>query len=207
MAYKNNIPQPTDRTDVSQAEFLENFSQIQTVFDIDHETFQAANGQGKHKQVTLPVQAIGAPGATEMRLYANTSAFTGNPELFLRNGSSGTNVEATYAKKGTDGATMLPSGLLIKWFSTTIAGSGAGLSTRTWGVGGANIAFSTQYWASVIIAADPGDQSKDVNCVAYVTKISDPTKIEYRVWRRNLFNTPGTDNNPFGISVIAIGIP
>ncbi len=205
MAYQNDIPQANDKIKDSQSDMLENFAQIKTVFDIDHETFQAANGQGKHKTVTFPIHAPGAIGATEMRIHANNSAVTGNVELFVENGSLGTNFEFTSAKKASAGWTTTPAGVLIKWGNATIAGSATGLSTFPWPAAASDIAFVTQYWAIVVVGADPANINKDVNAVAYVTSVANPLNVQYQIWRRNLFNTKGTNQNPFSVWVLGIG--
>lgn len=212
MAYLNNIPQANDQRNVSQAQILENFLQISNVFSIDHSTFNSPLGQGTHRQVTFPVNAATiAPAATEMRMYANTGK-SGNPELWLRNGASGTNVEITTASKtgGTNSAgyTMTPAGILIKWGNATIAGTATTQpQIFTWPTMPTDIAFTTQYWAIVQVGADPGSVNKDVNAISYVTSVTNPLNVQYNVWRRNQFNTPGTNQNPFSVWVLALGIP
>lgn len=207
MAYLSTIPQATDAKNVSQAQILENFSQIYTVFGVDHAIFDSPLGQGYHQQATFPVNAAGNPGAGFMRLYANTGV-TGNPELWLRNGTAGTNYQITSASKNSTGWTMTPAGILIKWGSATTAGTGAGQpQTFTWPTAGTDLAFSTQYWALVQIGADPALPNKDVNAIAYVTNVANPAIVQYNVWRRNLFSTSGTNQNPFSVWILAFGTP
>ena len=207
MSYLNNIPQATDQKNASQPQILENFLQIYNVFSVDHATFDSPLGQGKHQQVTFPVNAAGAPGATELRMYANTGT-SGNPELWLRNGATGTNLEITTASKNPTGYTMTPAGLLLKWGSTVTVGDGSGQpQTFTWPAAGTDIPFATQYWAIVQVGADFGIPNKDVNAIAYVTSVANPANVQYNVWRRNQFGTKGTNQNPFTVWVLAIGIP
>lgn len=207
MAYLNNIPQATDAKNTSQPQILENFSQIYTVFSIDHETFAAPNGEGKHKQVTFPAQAIGAPAANEMRMYANTGT-SGNVELWLRNGATGTNYQITTSSQANNGYTMTPAGLLIKWGRVTTANDGSVQpQTFTWPAAGTDIPFTTQFWAIAQVGADPALPNKDVNAVAYVTSVANPLNVQYNVWRRNLFNTAGTNQFPFSVWFLAVGIP
>jgi hypothetical protein len=206
MAYDATIPTANEQKNVSQPKILENFAQIKTVFEVDHETFSAPNGQGKHKWSTYPVQAAAAPGAGELRVYANTSTFSGNPELFLR-AAAGSPIEMTTAKKNQQGYTMLPSGLLIKWGNVTQASSSGGPFNFVWPAVGSDIPFSVQIWATVIPGSDPGDTTKDVNVATYVTDITNPLHVSYRSWRRNQFNTQGTNQAPFQVWVLAIGLP
>lgn len=210
MAYLNNIPQAGDQKNVSQPQILENFAQIYTVFSADHATFDSPLGAGFHQQATFPANAAGAPGATQMRMYANTGT-TGNVELWLRNGFLGTNVQITSAQKrggsNTNGWTMTPAGVLIKWGNQTIAGSATTPQTFTWSATANDIAFTTQFWAIVQIGADPAIAGKDVNAIAYVTSVATPANVQYNVWRRNLFSTQGTNQNPFSVWVLAVGVP
>jgi hypothetical protein len=207
MAYNENIPQAGDRPSASRPQLLENFTQIKTLIDVNHVTFGGASGQGKHKFVTFPQQAVApAPAATEIALSAQLGT-TGNTELFIANGSTGTNYQMTAARKNAQGWTMTPAGILIKWGSATIASAAGGPFNFTWPAAGTDIAFGTQYWAIIQVGADPGNTAKDVNAVCYVTSVANPALVTYRVWRRNQFNTPGTDQQPFTIWVLAFGTP
>lgn len=208
MSYNPIIPQPNDAKNLSQPQILENFGQISATFSVDHETFSSNNGQGKHKQITLPVLALGNPNPGEVLLYANTGV-TGNPELFIRKNGFITPIEATSSNRATQGWTSTPSGLIIKWGSATIASAAGGPFNFPWPVGGNNIAFGAnkQFWAIVQVGSDPGNTAKDVNAICYITDLSDPTLVEYVVWRRNQFNTPGTDQQPFSVWVMALGAP
>lgn len=207
MAYNPNIPQPNDIKSISQAQILENFGQINATFSVDHETFSSPNGQGKHKQVTFPINAAVNPGPGELRIYANNST-TGNPELFLRRNGVANATPMTSANKSTQGYTMTPAGILIKWGSETIASAGGGPFAFIWPTVGNYIQFATQYWAIVQVGSDiPANPNKDVNAIAYVTDITNPLEVEYRVWRRNQFGTAGTDQQPFTVWVLAFGTP
>ena len=55
MVYKGNIPQPADKLSVSQGDILEDFSQVGTIFDVDHVALDNATvaSRGKHEQATL----------------------------------------------------------------------------------------------------------------------------------------------------------
>jgi hypothetical protein len=211
LAYLNSIPQATDPKNVSQPQILENFSQIYNVFSVDHATFDSPLGAGFHQQVTFPGNLAGAPAANQMRMYATVGA-SGNIELWLRNGFLGTNNQITTANAvggaNTNGYTMTPAGVLIKWGNITQAGTGAGQpQVFTWSATPNDIAFTTQFFAIAQIGADPALPNKDVNAIAYVTSVANPAQISYNVWRRNQFNTPGTNQNPFSVWFLAVGIP
>lgn len=123
MAYNNAIPAANDLLSQSQDDILQNFIEIKTLIDIDHETFGAAN-QGKHKQVTLPEQgADPATAANEVAVYSklSTEGALGSA-LFLRHEGSGTVTDFTSSTQAANGWTRLPSGILLKWGSGTTAG-------------------------------------------------------------------------------------
>jgi len=121
MAYNNAIPQPNDRIKDSQSQILQNFSQIFTVFGLNHANFNTANA-GKHNIVSMPVQAVNpVTNATEVALYSKTGAVTGVPELAFRRNNSGLVVEMTAGLLAQTGWCYLPSGLLMKWGATASA--------------------------------------------------------------------------------------
>lgn len=207
MAYQSNIPQAATIKSVSRADILENFTQINDAFSVDHETFDAANGQGKHKQVTFTTQAADpAPGVGEMNMYAKLSAFTGLTELFtIRNGEIP--IEFTAASPGSEGWTMTPGGLLIKWGVVTIMSATGGPFNYVWNAAPGDIQFSTQYFALAQVGGDLALPNKDVNAMAYVISTINPAQVTYRVWRRDTGNTEGTNQQPFTVWVLAIGVP
>jgi hypothetical protein len=74
MVFKNNIPQPTDNLSDSQVDLLNNNSQLDTSFGIDHYTFSNLTvNNGKHNQVTTPLIVGGVhpvTAASEPKFYA-----------------------------------------------------------------------------------------------------------------------------------------
>lgn len=124
MAYQNNIPQPTDKLKDSQSDLLNNFMGIYTLVNQDHVIFDAV-GEGKHKQVSLPVQNP-APvfAAGEVGLFSFLNPQTNQNELYLNKTNqvtvtqipaSASTLSITSAPaSGTGFWTYLPSGLLLK---------------------------------------------------------------------------------------------
>ncbi len=124
MAYNNAIPTPTDQLSVSQGQLLGNFAAIQTLVGIDHYTFNTGGAfEGKHKQTTFPVLGAGPTTlANEMAIYTkNVSAV---PQLFVRRALNGVEIDLTSATAATTGETTLPSGIKLKWGTSTTAGTG-----------------------------------------------------------------------------------
>ena len=60
MAYTSNVPLSTDRFKDSQPVLLNNFMEIASLVAVNHEAFNLPD-QGKHKFVTMPVQAAAPP--------------------------------------------------------------------------------------------------------------------------------------------------
>ena len=89
MTFDPNIPQPTDFISTSQAQVLINFSQVDTIFGIDHVKFSSGSAQaGEHNKVTFVQQGSDpTTGVNELALYSK--AASGQPELFVRRASNG----------------------------------------------------------------------------------------------------------------------
>jgi hypothetical protein len=122
----NNVPLSGQTLAITKTPINQNFSIIDTAFSQDHVPYQNANpGQGKHNQITFPVNVPIAPNtdpitlAGEMALYNKLVA--GIPQLFIRQQNNGAIVNATSSQYNffnittMSGYTYLPSGVLIKW--------------------------------------------------------------------------------------------
>lgn len=94
MAYLDAIPAPTDFLSLSQAQILENFSQLNTQFSVDHAVLTAGGATGKHTQLHLPELAV-APttAANEGCLYTFDSGT--QTEAYYREESDGDVVKLT----------------------------------------------------------------------------------------------------------------
>ena len=126
MAYQPSKPLSTDKLNISQGDLLGNFTELNTFLTVNHNAFAAADGQGKHKFVTFPVQAAAAAQATlatEFGIY-NTNNGGGNPALRIRKPGAVAGIDVAH---DVDSTTMyysggafaeysvnLPSGLIIK---------------------------------------------------------------------------------------------
>lgn len=137
MTYNANIPQSTNLVSNSQAQLLENFSQLNTQFGIDHTPFNNAgsNGDGFHKKVTLKLVTDPAAATSEDILYNKQVTYTGpttRNELFMRqssaDGSAVIQLTDLYQaiSTATTGSTFLPGGLVLKWGQFSIASGSSG---------------------------------------------------------------------------------
>lgn len=174
MAYQANIPQPGDKIKDSQADLLGDFIALKSLIDVNHETFGASD-EGKHKWVALPVQGS-APttAAGEVAIYSTTSSLTGVSELSVKADLAGTAVEFTSKTEGTNGWTRLPSGILIKWGTTSTLTAGANTITLPTGV--SIQAFATIY--NIQVSAQ-SDGSSDPSSAMYPSAVDE---LSFKIW-------------------------
>lgn len=127
MVYDPNIPTANQLISASQSAIQGNFAAIDsssTGFAVDHVTLTDGTNGGKHKKMTM-VQQGSAPstGASEVDLY--TKALGGQPELYLRQQSNGTEVLMTRGTPtSSSGEGVAFGGLQIRCGSGSSNGSG-----------------------------------------------------------------------------------
>lgn len=164
MVYDPTIPQPTDLISASQAQLLANFAAIDsatTGFAVDHTTLTDAANGGKHKKMTM-VQQGSAPatGVSEVALY--TKALGGDPELYLRRASSGTEVLMTRgAPTSSSGEGVAFGGLQIRAASGTISSQSQGFTFSS--------AFATACISVMVTNASSGNNVSYFGVVSYNT--------------------------------------
>lgn len=152
----NNVPLSGQSLGVTRVPINQNFSVIDNDFAVDHVAYNTT-GEGKHKQVTMPVQSPApASAAGEGVLFTQTSSLTGVPEMAFRRQSNGSVTEFTSGILATPGWTRLPSGVLLKWGQTTATG----LTTVTFPVG-ANIPAFTGIFSIQITTSYPNASDGD----------------------------------------------
>jgi len=121
MVYKPTIPQATDKIKVSAGEIRENFTQINTVFGINHESFGTANA-GKHKFVQMPEQVADViTGVDEGALYTKQGTYSLLTELFYRLESNGDVINLSQGASNILNGYAYIGRSLIKWGVTTAA--------------------------------------------------------------------------------------
>lgn len=151
MAYNPNIPQPTDQLSQSQADILANFTALNPIFN------------GVNNFILFPIQGSGpATSGTQVAVYSKTGITT-NQELFFRRISSGVEIDMTGSAQATNGWSRLPSGVLIKWGTTTVTRNT--LDTITFPTGGTIPAFSSLFMVSAVQSFSAGPTLSNLNCV------------------------------------------
>ena len=195
LIYLPNKPERTDIKAQSQADIAENFTQIKTLVDINHETFGAAN-QGKHLQTTFPVRAADpATAVNEIALYCKDDA-GGAASLFFKpenQGIGATEYNFTTKLAAENGFSRLPSGILLKWGSSLAAGA----TVVTFPVGANIPAFTAIYQ---VIISPKQDAVGGNDYYAFLTAKTTTTIT--------VFGTLRTLNNPRNghFDYLAIGV-
>jgi hypothetical protein len=163
--YTSNIPQSTDNPSDSQSLILDNFTALAEMVTQNHVEMSDTANRGKHNFLQMPEQAS-APttAANEGGLYTRESAYTSATEMVYERESSGDKIEFTSSLKANNGWTILPSGLLLKWGTS----SGSGLKTVTFTVSATIPAFTDVYSAFVTVE----DSSASPNTIATLNTFS-----------------------------------
>ena len=184
MAYKNDIPLPDDKINISQADLRNNFNAIKTLVDINHETFDLAQ-QGKHVKVDLTNQAGGVPtsAANEVALYSNAGALCASV-------NGGAEIDVSTATLAAIGRCKLLCGLEVKWGTGTINNGSATVVTTF------AAAFATSCYTVLIT-----NTSTTVvgNQYSFILAVTAKTTTDFTVSR-------STNNSTCGFQYIALGI-
>lgn len=186
MAWNPNIPQPNDALSQSQADILANFQALDALFN-----------DGVQNWVTLPVQGS-APvtAAAELALYSKS--VSGTPQLFMRQQSNGAEFNFTSSLQASSGWSRLPSGILLKWGSSTPTRNTLG--TVTYNTGGSIPAFTTVFSVIVSQTFGAGPSTGDLNLAVSAGNF---TATTFQVFGRAI----GLPNSgTYDIRFLAIGI-
>jgi hypothetical protein len=111
----NDVPQSGQTLGTTQPLIRNNFTTIDTAFQVDHVAY-STTGEGKHNKVTMPVQA-GDPAHTvgEIILYNKLNPVTNVNTLYIR-GATGGIVPATASTLFLqNGYTYMPSGQVLMY--------------------------------------------------------------------------------------------
>lgn len=99
MSYNPNIPLSTDRPSQSQGQILTNFQQLDSIFAVNHVTFDDAvvANRGKHTYVTLIDETATPPTPTGTDIALYSAVASGLNQLFMIQGAVGTPIQITGA--------------------------------------------------------------------------------------------------------------
>lgn len=108
-----NVPLAGQSLGDTRVPINQNFATIGVAFIQDHVDYNAA-GQGKHNQVTFPLQAADPViTGTDFAIYSKNNALN-VPQLYINYGGVGP-YAWTDSLTNTNGWTRLPSGIVLKW--------------------------------------------------------------------------------------------
>jgi len=188
MTFNPNIPQATDRPSDSQAQLLANFQQLNTIFDVDHVTFNASSNNGKHNKSSYVVSgADPATPAGEGAVY--TKAVGARTEAFYRYPPNGAVTQLTYLKAwvsfdGTTGA------IQSSYNVTNVVRNAAGDYTInfTTALGNANYVVNVSTFTNAANGAFAGPTTRNTN--------------NCRIFTRALSGAFGVDLNPVCVLIV-----
>lgn len=95
MTYNPAIPQPNDILSQSQAQIQTNFAQADTIFDVNHITFDNASvaSRGKHRRVDLI--RVAAPGSIAAEAVVYQKLASGSSNLFMQRDGVAAEIQLT----------------------------------------------------------------------------------------------------------------
>lgn len=121
----NLVPQPGNGPNLqnTQNPILQNFTNIDANFAVDHQAYNSGPSSGFHNKLTMPQQSSVPAGIASTNLiYSALSALSSVNELFINKNNGGA-IPLTAALKALPGYTYLPSGIILKWGqSSPVAG-------------------------------------------------------------------------------------
>lgn len=130
MVFKPNIPAASDKLRVSQGEIQENFNKLNSIFDIDHVTYDDVTGDGgKHEATTFvnrTDKVLTIPPTTtaqELAFYVKDDA-ANIPQIFYQEpDSAGAGAEVQVSGNvinGANGEAPLMGSSGIKWMQLSL---------------------------------------------------------------------------------------
>lgn len=188
MSFQPGIPNATDLISVSQGDLKNNFTTLNTAWNVNHIGFNAT-GAGKHSMVEMPVTTDPATTASEGAIY--TKAAGGRTELFYRGASSGPIIELSVIKawasfNGTNGA------LIDSYNISGVVRNGAGDYTVTFVTALQNANYG--------VVVTPAMNSFSIGAIPGVNTL---TTANFKILTKSLTSNSGTDLSP--VSFVVLG--
>ncbi len=124
MTFDPNIPQPTDLISSSAVPIQTNFSQLNTIFDFNHFTWDDATAanRGLHRKIDFPTPTtVAAPTGNDSVLYPKTVA--GVTQLFFDNATVSAQITGGAFTSAQNGGIDFPQGVKFRWGAVTFTGT------------------------------------------------------------------------------------
>lgn len=153
MTFQASIPNASDLISVSQTDLKNNFTALNTSWNVNHVGFNSS-GAGKHKFLELVNQSGDPAGAiTEMTLFSKTDG-AGNSQVYYKRNSAGSSFQLTGRDPTgtTNGTTFLPGGFIMIWGFIAAATNG---STQTFPTPFPNNCFNVQVTINIGSTVSP----------------------------------------------------
>ncbi len=115
------IPQPNDLISESQADILNNFGQLNTIFNNDHFTWNASPSatRGSHRMVTFPTKLTSDPalGSNDGVLFPKEDANDTSlrEQLYFKNPTETLQITNRFHSANDPGWMQLPGGIIVMW--------------------------------------------------------------------------------------------
>ncbi len=162
--YNPDIPQGGDNLSTSQGQILNNFTELNNIFDANHfkYNFATVGDRGLHRKIDLPVTTtVSAPSGTASVIYNKAVSGVASPyfdnavgsSVLWRGGSSNGLASTTLANPGL---LNLPNGFQVRWGTDQFA---MGSATRT-------VTFTPAFTTTALVATVTIDETAPANYVA-----------------------------------------
>lgn len=158
--YDPTIPAATQNLLTSQGQMLNNFSELNTIFDYNHFTWNDAvtADRGKHRKVEFPEPLTSDPSPTGDDGVLYTKAVSGIGQLFFANASAVdqlTGINGTFA---AEGSATFPNGLIMKWGKKTSVSNNSAVVYPT--------PFPTAVWSVQVSGGESSGTQPTINLSA-----------------------------------------
>lgn len=151
MTYNPSIPQGTQNLSASQVAMLTNFTQLNTIFDTNHYTWNDATtaNRGKHRKIDFPVPESANPSPTGDASAIYAKLVSGVAQAFFANSSGVQQLSLpTISSSGSNYGVTLGNGLILN-FGLSPSVSSGGNATITYAV-----PFTTSTYSAVATSFD-----------------------------------------------------
>lgn len=133
--YDPLIPAANNILSQSQVDIQNNFLELNTIFDVDHLTWNSdpSGNRGFHRQITMPDPLAVAPTPIVdqgiLYPFADTNDTSARTQLYFKNQSNTIQITNRFKSASTDGYLMIPGNIsspaiIIMWGFVSSPGSG-----------------------------------------------------------------------------------
>jgi len=130
--YDPLIPQANDLISQSQADILNNFGELNTIFNNDHYTWDYSTSayRGLHRKITFPLALGSDPALAGMAGYLflknDPNDASARPQVYYKNITETLQVTNRFHSAVSDGYIQLPGGIILMWGTAAIPNAASG---------------------------------------------------------------------------------